>query len=463
MLARLGQRVAAVFRATAPDPFVIAVLLTALTFVLVLLFTDAGPNAVVTYWSGDEGVWRFLGFAMQMCLILVTGHALASSPPVERLLTRLAGAPRTGPQAAATIAAVAAALGVLNWGLGLIGGALIARRVGEQMRRRGAPVHYPLLAASGYVGLLVWHGGFSGTAPLKVTTEVELRDVLGDAADLIDPIPLTDTLLSPLNLIATGGLLLLAPLVMALLSPRERHAMQPLDDFVPVETPDDAPPAPQADQRPPRIPAFLENTPLVSLVLAGLIGWWAWRYYFPADLSESGITRLTPNTVNLTMLMLGLALHGTPRRYVAAVDEAVRGCSGIILQFPLYAGIMGMMHQSGLTAQIARGLASAANETTLPLFTFASAAVVNLFIPSGGGQWGVQGPIAIQAALDAGVAPSRMVMAVAYGDQLTNMLQPFWALPLLAVTGVKARDIVGYTAILMVIAGAWLAACLLLF
>jgi short-chain fatty acids transporter len=161
--------------------------------------------------------------------------------------------------------------------------------------------------------------------------------------------------------------------------------------------------------------------------------------------------------------MLGLALHGTPARYVRAVDDAARGCAGIILQFPLYAGIMGMMHQSGLTAQIAAGLSAQASATTLPLYTFASAGVVNLFIPSGGGQWGVQGPIAVQAALEAGVEPAKMVMAVAYGDQLTNMLQPFWALPLLAITGVRARDIVGYTAVLMILAGLWLAGCLLLF
>lgn len=165
----------------------------------------------------------------------------------------------------------------------------------------------------------------------------------------------------------------------------------------------------------------------------------------------------------MTMLMLGLLLHGTPRRYVRAVEQAASGCAGIILQFPLYAGIMGLMAGSGLTAQMASAIADTSSPTTLPLFTFVSAGVVNLFVPSGGGQWAVQGPIAMHAAADAGVNPAKMVMAVAYGDQLTNMLQPFWALPLLAITGVKARDIVGYTAIVMVVAAAWMAAGLLLF
>jgi len=461
MLAALGTRISGFFRATAPDPFVIAVLLTALTFAMVLGLTDAGPREAVAFWSDpDEGVWRFLGFSMQMCLILVPGHALAASPPARRVLGALSSVPRSAPQAAALVAFVAAALGVLNWGLGLIAGALLARDVGGALERRGVRAHYPLLAASGYVGLLVWHGGFSGTAPLKVTTEAEIADVLPAGIDLA-PIPLTETILSPLNLAATGGLLLLAPLVMALLGPKRGDEAQPRSRFMSEPDAAEAPPSPPADK--PLIPRLLEDTPIVSVLLIALIGAWAFRYYLPGGGEPSGVRSLTPNTVNLTMLMLGLALHGTPARYVRAVDDAARGCAGIILQFPLYAGIMGMMHQSGLTAEIAAGLGAQAGAATLPLYTFASAGIVNLFIPSGGGQWGVQGPIAIQAAIDAGVDPAKMVMAVAYGDQLTNMLQPFWALPLLAITGVKARDIVGYTAVLMILAGLWLAACLLLF
>ncbi|RMD64186.1 MAG: short-chain fatty acid transporter, partial [Planctomycetota bacterium] len=298
-------------------------------------------------------------------------------------------------------------------------------------------------------------------------------DVLGELGERVSPMPLTETILSPLNLVATGGLLLLAPLVMALLHPhKERQgAIQPISDFVALRTSTLLAAARSEGareealagrERKSRFVALLEDTPLVNLLLILLIGAWAIRYYFPAQ-GPSGVARLTPDTVNLTMLLLGLALHGSPMRYVRAVEEAARGCAGIILQFPLYAGVMGMMHESGLTTLISQRMADLASHATLPLYTFLSAAVVNLFIPSGGGQWGVQGPIAVQTALDAGVEPARMVMAVAYGDQLTNMLQPFWALPLLAVTGVKARDIVGYTAVLMVIAGLWLAACLLVF
>ncbi|MFG0256305.1 MAG: short-chain fatty acid transporter [Phycisphaerales bacterium JB043] len=451
MLARLGDRISRVFRALAPDPFVIAILLTLVTLVLVLVRTPMGFGDAIGAWSGPNGLWKFLSFGMQMCLILVTGHALASSPPMDRLLEWLSGLPRTPFGAVVVVCVVATLLGVVNWGLGLIGGALMARRVGVSMARRGVRVHYPLLAAGGYTGMMVWHGGFSGTAPLKVTTLEEISSVLPDGVTM-DPISLTQTLLSPLNLVITGGLLVLTPILMGFMHPKgERARIEDASMFLQVGKRE------EKDQSGTTRSGFvrvLEDTPIVSLLLAGMIGWWAWGYYLPSE-GASGAMSLTPNTVNLTMLMVGLVLHGSPMRYARAIEDAARGCAGIILQFPLYAGIMGMMHESGLTEQLAEGIARLGNETTLPVFTFLSAGLVNMFVPSGGGQWGVQGPIVVEGALEAGVAVPKMVMAMSYGDQITNMLQPFWALPLLAVTGVRARDIVGYTSVLMVVASVW--------
>jgi short-chain fatty acids transporter len=466
MLSRIGDRIARLFRASAPDPFVLAVALTALTLILALAIGRQSDGSrwgildIAGFWSADAGVWAFLKFSMQMCLILVTGHALASSPPMARAIDALARLPRTGAQACFLVALVAATLGVLNWGLGLIAGALIAREVGRSLDRRGIRAHYPIIAASGYVGIMVWHGGFSGTAPLKMTTMPDAIDILGvDLATSIGVVPLTRTILAPLNLVVTGGLVALACVVMALLHPRRENtgaAFEPFSAF----HPDPAPSTPRGAEDKGALPRLLEDTPIVSVFLIALIALWAWRFYFPSG-GPSGITSLSPNTVNLTMLMLGLAFHGTPMRYAEAVGDAATGCAGIILQFPLYAGIMGMMSASGLTDQLATAIAGSGGATALPVYTFLSAGVINIFIPSGGGQWGVQGPIAMQSALDAGVAPARMVMAVAYGDQLTNMLQPFWALPLLAITGVRARDIVGYTAVLMVLATVWVIGCLL--
>ncbi len=460
MIATLGMKISEGFRRTAPDPFVLAVLLTAVTFGLAWFVMEMEFGKAVDAWAGSEGVWSagMLRFAMQMCLILVTGHALASSPPVSRLLDALASAPRGPMQAAGMVALVAAGLGVLNWGLGLIAGALMARRVGVTMEKRGVGVHYPLLAAAGYVGLCVWHGGFSGSAPLKVTKASELADIFG-ANPPFDPLTLDQTILSPMNLVVTGGLLVIAPVLFMLMSPRRSEQIRPASSFGVTDV---GAARPEADEGRGLLPRVLEDSPLVTLVLVVLIGVWAWRYYLPSA-GVSGVLSLTPDTVNMTMLLLGLALHGTPRRYVRAVEEAARGCAGIILQFPLYAGIMGLMGASLLTELMATEIAAGSNEKTLPLMTLVSAGVVNLFVPSGGGQWAVQGPIAMRAAAETGVDPGKMVMAVAYGDQLTNMLQPFWALPLLAITGMKAREIVGYTAVVMVVAGLWMTLGLLVF
>ncbi len=472
MLARLSDRLTAFFRATAPDPFVIAVLLTLLTAALALWRTDTTPQQLIDSWSGSsgafgkDGVWRLLGFAMQMCLILVTGHALASTRPALWLIDLIAARPRTGAHAAALVAAAACGLGLINWGLALIGGAILARRVGIALHRRGIAAHYPLLAAAGYMGLLVFHGGFSGSAPLKVTTQKDLTELLGEAAIGMQPIPLTNTLLSPMNFIITGGMCVLCPVLFYFMHPKPGSALRTIDRVILDFSADEPSTTPSTlntfdGERPGFIPRLLEETPIINFTLAAIIAWWAWGYYFPGGGRPSGVWSLTPDSVNLTMLMLGLILHGTPRRYLAAVDDAASGCGGIIIQFPLYAGIMGMMQSSGLTALIASDLTSTSTPATLPVLTFIAAIIVGLFIPSGGAQWVVQGPIALKTAADMGVEPSKMVMAIAYGDELANMLQPFWALPLLAVTGVKGREIIGYTAIAMLASAAWIAGVML--
>lgn len=457
MISRLGSAISRLFQKTCPDPFVIAILLTALTIVLALLFGDfpgAAPDAgrvtiLLDSWRSSDGLWMFLEFGMQMCLILVTGHALASAPLVRAVINRLAEIPRSAGQAVALVALMAAVAGVINWGLGLIVGALMARDVGRAMHRRGVAVHYPLLAAAGYVGLMVWHGGLSGSAPLAMTTEAGAANVLSAqylAQIPKDGVPLTATIFSTSNLIITGGLVLGAPLLFVLLQPRRREEINTMADLNLHDEPAETPPAPERT-----IPEILETTPPIAWLLAAALLAGIVRYG-----QTEGFARVGLNEINALFFALGLILHGSVRTYAAAAEEGARGCAGIILQFPLYGGIMAMMAVSGLVAQVARGMVSLGNETTIPLLTFISAAVVNLFVPSGGGQWGIQGPIALSTGIDAGIPIEKMIMAVAYGDQLTNMLQPFWALPLLAITGVKAREIVGYTAVVMLAAGAWI-------
>lgn len=464
MIARLGRVLSAVFARTAPDPFVLAVLLTLAAFVMALVWGEfpsgRGPmTAAIDAWRNPStGVWGFLTFSMQMALILVTGHALAESRPVHALIRLAADAPKRASSGAALVGLAAMLAGLVNWGLGLIVGALLARETARALAARGVAAHAPLLAAAGYTGLLVWHGGLSGSAPLTMVSPIEAARVLPPATSLMLAEALGDdwtigldrTIFSPLNLAVTGGLLVIIPILLWRLTPPPGEPVTPMPD---AEALFEEPPA-----RIRTLPDFLERTPLIPVLLAGLIVWSMVRFHQTDSLLRVGL-----NEINLSMLALGLLAHGSMASYAAAAERAARGCAGIILQFPLYAGIMGVLAASGLIARFAALASEVSTDTTLPLVAFLSAGVINLFVPSGGGQWAIQGPIVLEAGLKLGVAPEKMVMAVAYGDQLTNMLQPFWALPLLAITGLRARDVVGYTAVLMLAALVWIGAMLLVF
>lgn len=467
-IAGVGAWISGVFRRCAPDPFVLALLLTLLTAALSIGLgyqgegRDLGERGLATMraWGGLEGpgMWSLLAFSMQMCLVMVTGHALAESRPVARMIRAIAAVPRNGRTGAMLVAFVACSAGVVNWGLGLIVGAILAREVGRSLAKRGAKFNYALLAAAGYTTMMVWHGGLSGSAPLSVTTVENAakslpRDVLAAHAPPSGAwIGLGETLGSRLNLVVTAGLLVIVPLVMGLLCSRDEDGTLPRTI---AEADVESGSGPAAVESAGRVPEWLETSRWPAWVLGSIAAAMLVLYVRSRGLGTVGL-----NEINLAMLALGLFCHGSMRGYASAAEDGAKGCVGVILQFPLYAGIMSMMQQAGLVRMIAEGMVSVADERTMPLMSFVSAGVVNLFVPSGGGQWAVQGPIALEAASATGTPLGKAVMSIAYGDQLTNMLQPFWALPLLAITGVKAREIVGYTACAMVVGGVWIGAML---
>jgi len=460
MLRAAGEHASNFFRTVVPDPLILAMLLTGVVFLAAILGTDADPRTLIESWQA--GFWNLLTFAMQMCLILVTGHALASSRPVAGSIARIASIPRSARQGVVLTAAIAMAAGLVNWGFGLIVGAILAREVGRSLASRGVRAPMGLLAAAGYTAMLVWHGGLSGSAPLKAASEGGQTEVLGaDLAAEIGPIPIGESLLSSFNILVTGGAVALTLAALALMCPKPGE-LNP------------AAPEPETEAEPDQ-PSDTETGALnralsiasVWVVAVPALLWLAWQT------QQRGFEAVSLNSVNLLFLSLGLLLHGSANSYGNAVTRAAGACGGIIVQFPLYAGIMGMMTLASLPAgaalrdqalapTLSRGFANAAGDDggALRALTFLSAGLVNLFVPSGGGQWAVQGPIAMRATLEAGAPAARTLMAVAYGDQLTNMLQPFWALPLLAITKAKAGEVVGYTAIVMLIAGAWMLACL---
>ena len=421
-----------------PDPFLFAILLTFLTLILGVIFTDSGPFAMLKQWN--KGFWELLTFSMQMCLILVTGYALATTKAVRRGIEALADIPKTGAGAATLVALVAIIAAYINWGLGIIVGALIARQVALRGYQKGVAMHYPLLGAAGYAGLAVWHGGFSASAPLLVATEGHFL------ADKIGIIPVSQTLFSPLNIVVAVFLIIGLPFLFRFLNPLDESETVTIDKVLPnidellAEKEEDS-----EQQRRDTVASKLENSMVISLIV-GLMGLIIVVWYFVTK----GF-KLNLNIVNFTFMIVGILLHRTPINYVRAITEGTRGCAGIILQFPFYAGIMGMMKYSGLIVVIAGWFVAISNQFTFPLFTFISASLVNIFVPSGGGQWAVQGPVVIEAAKTIGVSYPKAIMALAYGDQWTNLFQPFWALALLGLTGLKARQIMGYCMAVMLI------------
>ena len=432
-----------------PSPLAIALGLTAVTAVAACV-VGADVETVATSWR--DGLWNrpLLVFAFQAAFMLVLGHALALSPAVDRGVQRavnLAGT--TNARATAVVAVVACLAGWINWGLGLIVGAVLARKVGERATERGLPLHYGLIGAAGYSGLMVWHGGLSGSAPIKVAEAGHLADLAAiagiDPALLPSTLPLGLTVFSAQNLLTTAALIAAVAATAVFLGRR-------------LDRQSTAGPA----LPPPVAPATRERIAPVLRVLPALFGTILLVLAVRSAALHPDAARLgfiDPDWTNQTLLGLAFLLHGSLKRFLASIDAAIGGTSGILIQFPLYFGIMGIMSGTGLVEALSMAMVRLSTPATFELWTLLSAGIVNVFVPSGGGQWAVQGPLLLRAALDLGVPLDRTVLAMAYGDELTNMLQPFWALPLLGITGLAAKDILPYTLRFMA-AGA--ATCVLL-
>ncbi len=413
-----------------PDPFLFVIILTVVVFGLGLGLTDSSPVDMVAYWGG--GFWALLAFSMQMVLVLVTGFVLASSPIFKKGLGKLASFAKSPGSAIIWVTLVSLAASWINWGFGLVIGALFAKELAKRVEH----VDYRLLIASAYSGFLIWHAGFSGSIPLSIATDGH------PFIDKIGIIPTSETIFSSYNLIIVAALLIIVPVLNRMMMPKKEETVT-VDPKVLIDPVVEELPA-KSDMTPAE---RLENSWILSAII-GVLGLAFIVYYF----AQNGFA-LTLDVVNFMFLFLGILFHGTPRKYLIAVQEAVKGAGAIIVQFPFYAGIMGMMTASGLAAVISEAFVSISTVDTFPIFAFLSAGLVNFFVPSGGGQWAVQAPIMLEAAEMLGSDPAKVAMAVAWGDAWTNMIQPFWALPALAIAGLKAKDIMGFCVIVLVVSG----------
>ncbi|MGE7667743.1 short-chain fatty acid transporter [Ureibacillus composti] len=411
-----------------PDPYIFVAILTVLVLFLGIVLTPSSPLDMVVYWG--DGFWGLLSFTMQMVIVLAAGHVLANSPIFKKVLSSIASKIKTPSMAIIIVTFISLIACWINWGFGLVIGALFAKEIARHVKK----VDYRLLIASAYSGFIVWHGGLAGSIPLSVATEGH------PFAELMGVVPTSETIFTPYNLFIVIVIGLTLPFFNRWMMPKEEDVVE-VDPELLVEEEPKFPPAENTF-------ASRSERSYILTVLIGLIGVSYLVYHFVTK----GFS-LDLNIVNSIFVILGIILHGTPQRFLAAAGNAIKTTTGIVFQFPFYAGIMGMMTASGLAGVFSLWFISISNDFTFYLFTFYSAGLVNFFVPSGGGQWAVQAPIMLEAAQQMGADYAKTAMAIAWGDAWTNMIQPFWALPALAIAGLKAKDIMGFCLFVLIFTG----------
>ena len=428
LLGRVTSVFVYLFERLLPDPFVFAILLSILTAGLALALAPHNSVAeVVNAWYA--GIFQIFPFAFQMVMILVTGYALSSSRPVSRGLSALSSLPKTPGQAVALAVFVSLAANLLNWGFGLVVAALFSREIAKRHR-----IDFAWLMAGAYSGFLMFPTGISSSIALAEATPGSPLNITQKLTGQL--VPLSDTLATRLNIVPAVILFLVLPPLFVLMRPSEA-AIVPADSArIAAED--------EAGAAPPRVPGLagvLDRAWILNLAIVG-----AAALYIALQIVR-GTFHLDINSLILIFLALGLLLHFRPVAYAGAVQKAARVTGSLLLQYPLYGGIMGIMTATGLAGVIAQGFIHVSTKATLPFWGFVSSIVISLFVPSGGGHWAVQGPFIVPAAAALHVSQAAAAMSVAYGEGVANMIQPFWALPLLAIAGIGMRRVMGFTVI----------------
>ena len=421
-----------------PEPFIFAIILTFVAVLVAIPVCHQSIAEVVTNWGG--GVWNLLGFSMQMALVLVTGATLASAPTIKKGINKLASMPKTPASAIALVTGISAVACWLNWGFGLIVGAIFAKEIAKKLKN----VDYRLLIASAYSGFVVWHAGISGSIPLKMASDV--NELVKDTNNVITSvIPISNTILDIHNIIMVVLVTVALVAINSLMHPKGDNiiAIDPAllkeDEDIKIEKA--------------TTPASkLENSRLLNLILS-VLGF----TFLIISLFIKGKS-FDLGSVILLFLFLGIVLHKTPIAYVRSFTKSVGGAAGILLQFPFYAGIMGIITGVGesgicLGTVVSEAFVNISTSTTYPIYTFLCAAILNMFVPSGGGHWAIQAPIMFAAGEALNVDHGLTGMAIAWGDAWTNLIQPFWALPALAIAKLNAKDIMGFCLIDLVVSG----------
>jgi short-chain fatty acids transporter len=422
---RFTESTIRLFERTIPDPFVLAILITAIVAVLSFIWAPhATLPKMITGWY--KGFFDIFTFAFQITLVLVTGHAFAHAPPVQRVFRALVSIARTPAQAGALTFVLVAITSFCNWGMGLVVAALLAREVAKRMR-----VDFAWIVAAGFSGWVVWASGISSSIALAQSTSGSSMNVVQKLTGAV--LPFGETVFTRFNLVPTIVMLVAMPFLLAWLKPRDEDAVV-LDT---TQHPDEA-----VRKKPEGKLSFarwIEHSWICSAFI-GAVGIALIVMTQFQHIAFSGV-----NAVIFVMFIAGVIFHGYPLAYADAIKNAAKQTGSMMLQYPLYGGIMGMMDATGLPDVISHFFIAISNAHTLPFWSYVCSLIVTFFIPSGGGHWAVQGPFVVPAAVALHASVPATTMAVAMGEQVSNMLQPFWAAPVVAMAGVGVQRVLGFT------------------
>jgi short-chain fatty acids transporter len=455
LVQRFGEAIADRVERWMPNPFLFAIILTYVAAVAAFVSEGSTPAEVALAWYG--GFWDLLQFAMQMVIILVTGFVVAYHPRVRAGIVRLVQLPNNGQQAVVLVGIGSMIVGWISWGLGLIFGAILAREMGKVAAKNGMAVHYPLLAVAGYLGMsLTWGWGMSSSAGLLQATAGNVFMAQG----LVDRvIPATEWVFHPYPLILTAMAIVYGSLMLYLLAPPDKNC-RGIERYIDLSEDEKdkrapAPRTPSDSDRKPTPADRIDNSTILGGVIAvtGIV-------LFVHAFWTQGLGALNLNVFNFGFMMIGMVLYRSPSRYQTEFNDAVKGSAGVILQFPFYAGIIGIMTGTGLVDTMTEALLSIATADTFAVTAWLTGGVLNVFVPSAGGEWAIVGGPMMLAGAELGIPPGQTIAAYAVGDAHTNLFNPFWAIPLLAITGLRARDMFGYGITMMILLVPFLATAL---
>lgn len=422
-----------------PDSYVIALVLTIVAFILAKIFTPAGPFDIVISWG--KGFWTLLAFSMQMSLIVITGYALATTPICKKLISSACSKPNSA-TSVYVYAVILASIGFyLNWGFGLVFAALISKNLAIQAGKKGIKIDYRYLCGAAWTPFYIWHMGLSGSAPLLVATADHFM------VKEIGIIPISQTIFHPYNLILTAiSVVAIIILFGFILPPRDETKMISITEFNPELAKEET--ATAAEKKVIKTPSeWVTYTPWCSYIVGLMFLTYLYYHFFVIGMS------LDINVLNFLFLTLIIWLYGSPAELLKAVKASTPAAWGVILQFPFYAGIFGIMKYTGLVDTISAWVIAFSTEASFPAIAAILTGFISYFIPSGGSKWVIEAPFLIPAGQALGIPDAQTVIAYMFGGDLVALIQPFFAVPFMAVCGLEFKDFVGYSFVAFIVLG----------